>query len=261
MPYLSIFVTNFPNNLNVIPTLYDNFNPTFVNASLMETLKPTITSNVQQRANRLTEMVQNLTLYGLSVSFSGFLNLTTGLMDHPLLSYGVNSSSSILLYVSTETNVRIFFNDGNIIMQSIRSIDPDTLYPYEAITHFFKEDHVTGEIDAEPVLSFEQNGFTPFGLYKKSGGYFLSATAYDYESFFPEVKKSAAVLQELDEDFQVIAEIVLDGSEEDFGSSIALNNQGQPVWFVSSRSVDGPFEQFAASNPNQALRTYTVSFN
>jgi hypothetical protein len=111
-----------------------------------------------------------------------------------------------------------------------------TLYTVERTTNTMTE-----------VLDYDNNGIQISGIFEREDGYYLSGTIFEDENN-PTIQKTAAILRSLDEDFAPVDEVILDGSDEDYGFGIALNNQAQPVWFIRSRSIDGPFAAFAASN-------------
>jgi hypothetical protein len=232
---------------------------------LVDDFKPMMTEYAEDRYDALESMIGQSTFStSLFNSFIGFFDPVSGLFDNPTLSVSAFSFFDGKSYNTNQSSSRVSFpGDYNLIYVTKRSFIQSSTpaYPIEYSLRIYREDKLTGVIETEPVLEFDQDGYIHAGLYKKEGGYFLSGTLYDYEDFNPTVQKSAAVLRELDEDFNVVNELILDGSEDDTGGAIALNNVGQPVWFVTSNSIDGPFAAFAASNPSQARRTYTVSFN
>ena len=252
-------------NFSAFNTLFSTFDANYLSPESVADFKPMMTQYAEERYDMLESMIGQSTFNtSLFNTFIGFFDPVSGTLIHPTLSVTAIAFFNNSFYNAYYSTSRLSFpGDYNFILvskgSSIQSSTP--AYPIEYSYRIYREDKLTGVMESEPVLEFDQDGYIHAGFYKKEGGYFLSGTLYDYEDFNPTVQKSAAVLRELDEDFNVVNELILDGSEDDTGGAIALNNVGQPVWFVTSNSIDGPFAAFAASNPSQARRTYTVSFN
>jgi hypothetical protein len=102
------------------------------------------------------------------------------------------------------------------------------------------------------------NGKSIGGIFEKEDGYFITGSYYPTDT--NDVESVDAFLMEVDLAFETVQELVLSGSGDDQGGTIALNSSGQPVWMVSSNSTDGDFAAFAASNPTNRFNNYSVSF-
>ena len=249
--------------LSTITTATNALKLGFLEPTYFTGIKPTLIAEGLELADDLFEYGGQAVNLTLAYSFNGYFNFTTGLLSSPAITpfyqyYDQSTSSNVI--ASLGQGRQILLNSNFDLVTRVRNIFAFTFGVQSSIAYhytLFKEDRATQALTK--VLEYDNVGIQPGGIFERDNGFYLSGTIYE-NATNSTIKKSAAFLRSLNNQFETVAEVLLDGTEEDIGLGISLNNQAQPVWFVRSRSIDGPFEAFASVNPNKVFRTYTVTF-
>jgi hypothetical protein len=111
------------------------------------------------------------------------------------------------------------------------------------------------------LLDYDSDGVFLTGIYRHTGGYYVTGNYNNSSEFTTGLGKTEAFLRSYNSSFTKTGEVVLSGSEHDVSQGIILDNTNQPVWIVSSNSTDGAFATVGANNTNGTLRQYYVRFN
>jgi hypothetical protein len=192
----------------------------------------------------------------------GTFNPETGYLEQPTFSFydadfdSATSSFYNILILQT----KFYLNNGDLVLSKRTSAgfsnNLNEFDVYDQVVTLIPSD---GSPQTE-ILNYNlEDDFIFTNLYEKEGGYYLSGTLAE-GSTYPTVTNRAAVLFELDNNFVETNRIILNGSGHDIGSAITLNTSLRPIWLVTSNSIDGDFAFAATINPNQARRTYAVTF-
>lgn len=248
-----------------LATNINNIKFSFVDSTNLDSRKASLITESEEMIDSLF-VYAGLTSITIAFNIQGNFNFTSNKMTDPSLTpffqFYNNVNQSNVVASNSSNRIKLNNQSYDLVARTKTIFESNFAQGINiTLSYFytlFKEDRVTKALTQ--VLEFDNVGITVVGIFERQDGFYLSGTILENTSN-PTIKKSAAFLRALDNQFATVNELVLDGSEEDFGGGIALNNQAQPVWFVRSRSIDGPFEVFAATNPNKALRTYTVTFN
>ena len=258
-----------------IATYFTDLENNFLTNEEKTRLYPLIEEKTTEFYNRTSEYTSNLSM-NLNYSVSGFYNFDTGKMSKN--NYSVNSWQSVTIedvryqFQNNYNSSVVAMSDGEtaFMIETENStlypevqnyyggwagLSPDyRIYTYNALSSV--------NVDTNEVTLIEENddnGKYISGIYQKTGGYYLTGTYYESDAT-PDVERTDAFLIEVDEDFNVVNELVLNGSGDDNGSQITLNSRGRPVWLVSSNSTDGDFAEAGASNTEGRFKVYSVSF-
>jgi hypothetical protein len=259
--------TTAPNNKATINTTIEQIALSFVSP---ESFADAIAYLKQETENRIDEIIEINPAYESQInpglSIAGLFDTATGLIEDEL--YGVfpqvynQQEQSNIVSLLNESRLLLTGNFNLIFIVRYMFINTQTTVinqPFNYAIEIYQENKLTNERTL--VLDFnDEDGIQVTGIFQRDGGYYLTGTAFP-STANPNILESAALIALLDNEFNTTETLLLDGSGVDRGGQISLNNAGQPVWFVTSNSTDGPFAAFAASNPNNALRTYTVTFN
>jgi hypothetical protein len=249
-------------NKSSIATVTNQLQFSFISANEFDGFKQNLITASEERVDALATYANNpQQSITLAYSISGFYNFDTGQLNEVFMNafnqYNDQAKAQTLL--GFESDNRLYLTGNYDLVFNIKTISfaPSDQARPEYIYTLYKENKTTKV--RTKVLEFLNSGIEVSGIFQKDNGFYLTGTIYE-NATNNTIKKSAALLRDYDDNFNLVDELILDGADEDFGGQIRLNNQAQPVWFVSSRSIDGPFSIFATSNPNQLTLTYTVTF-
>jgi hypothetical protein len=210
----------------------------------------------------------------VNVSISGFFNFTTGKLQNPLVSVNTWYRDNQNVAGATWIQGNRYQNYLRLDNEEVYIVENNDIFSYLLSDNFFNgstlnEDHLISSYNALYQVNLstnvktlieenDNNGKSIGGIFEKEDGYFITGSYYPTDT--NDVESVDAFLMEVDLAFETVQELVLSGSGDDQGGTIALNSSGQPVWMVSSNSTDGDFAAFAASNPTNRFNNYSVSF-
>jgi hypothetical protein len=111
------------------------------------------------------------------------------------------------------------------------------------------------------LLDYENEGVYLTGIYRYTGGFYVTGVYNDSDEFTTGLGKAEAFLSAYNTTFTKTGEVVLSGSEDDTTQGIILDDTNKPVWLVTSNSNDGDFATVASDNTEKTNRQYYVRFN
>jgi hypothetical protein len=261
--YFNIIInSNSGSTLTDIRNNIDSISLSFISDENFDAAVATIDDDIALIYEGFEDGVSNTPFFQLR--FFGTIDLTTGMMDNILpgafiYTFGANG------FITGQVSHSITILDDRYRYQSNTTVFPGSVEIFESVNARIYEYQGfivdTQTNTTSEVLSYDVDDFFIVGgLFKQSTGYFLSGTLLE-DAMHPSVKKSAAVLINLNDSFTETDRVVLNGSSYDTGGMITLNAALQPIWLVVSSSIDEDFAFASSLNPNQLSRTYGVSFS
>ena len=275
--YLSAGTYAYLTPTSTLETFFSTLEDNFLEADDREALYQEATDKLNEILDRMREIVTTPLSLDINFNISGFFNFTTGKLQNPMVNVNTwynqrdNQNSNIETWIQGNRNQSyISMDNGEVYI-----IESNNFYTYTRNQTTFggfsnlNEDNLISSYNALYRVNLstnvktlieenDNNGKTINGIFEKEGGYFITGSYYKTDS--NDVESVDAYLMEVDLAFETVQEIVLSGSGDDQGATIALNSSGRPVWIVSSNSTDGDFAAFATSNPDNRFTTYSVSF-
>lgn len=253
-----------------ISTLEDNF----LEDDARDDLYQEATDKINEILDAMAEIITTPLSVSVNVNISGFFNFTTGKLQNPLVSVNTWYRDNENVAGATWFQGSRYQNYLRLDNEEVYIVENNNIFSYLLTDNFFNgsalnEDHLISNYNALYQVNLstnvktlieenDNNGKSIGGIFEKEDGYFITGSYYPTDS--NNVESVDAFLMEVDLAFETVQELVLSGSGDDQGGTIALNSSGQPVWMVSSNSTDGDFADFASSNPTNRFNNYSVSF-
>ena len=272
--FLSVGAAAYLNPTFSLETFFSTLEDNFLEDDARDDLYQEATDKLNEILDALAEIITTPLSVSVNVNISGFFNFTTGKLQNPLVSvntwYRYNQNVAGATWIQGNRYQNYIRMDN----EEVYIVENNDIFSYILTDNFFNgstlnEDHLISSYNAlyEVNLSTnvktlieenDNNGKSIGGIFEKEDGYFITGSYYPTDT--NDVESVDAFLMEVDLAFETVQELVLSGSGDDQGGTIALNSSGQPVWMVSSNSTDGDFAAFAASNPTNRFNNYSVSF-
>jgi hypothetical protein len=275
--YLSAVTYAYLTPTSTLETFISTLEDNFLEAADREALYQEATDKLNEILDGMREIVTTPLSLDINFHISGFFNFTTGKLQNPLVNVNAWYNQRDFQNLDNDTWIQGHRSQSYISMDNgeVYIIESNYFYTYTRNQTTFggfsnlNEDNLISSYNALYRVNLstnvktlieenDNNGKTISGIFEKEGGYFITGSYYKTDS--NDVESVDAYLMEVDLAFEKVQEIVLSGSGDDQGVTIALNSSGRPVWIVSSNSTDGDFAAFATSNPDNRFTTYSVSF-
>jgi len=196
------------------------------------------------------------TLNAFSFGLNSYISTT---IDDVMYNFSNNYYSNLMVMADNTTAFLITIEQSILTPSGPYSFSPfNPEYNIYSRSMLFSIDLATGE--KTMIEDNDYNGKIISAIYAKAGGYYLTGTFYEVEGGREGVQSTDAFLIELNEAFEEVDILIFSGSGDDQGNQISLNDEGRPVWLISSNSSDGDFATAGASNTTGRMIIYSVTF-
>ena len=272
--FLSVGATAYLTPTFSLETFFSTLEDNFLEDDARDDLYQEATDKLNEILDALAEIITTPLSVSVNVNISGFFNFTTGKLQNPLVSVNTWYRDNQNVAGATWIQGNRYQNYIRMDNEEVYIVENNDIFSYLLSDNFFNgstlnEDHLISSYNALYQVNLstnvktlieenDNNGKSIGGIFEKEDGYFITGSYYPTDT--NDVESVDAFLMEVDLAFETVQELVLSGSGDDQGGTIALNSSGQPVWMVSSNSTDGDFAAFAASNPTNRFNNYSVSF-
>lgn len=270
--YIRISATFTVDSDNTVESYMSTFEETFIpineKVSIYDAITLSIIENVANIQDRFDTSPNVVTIF----NFQGFYNFDSNHLSFiSLTSYAsaYEDIENVRFYTTSQTYETLTFTVSGDIFKIINkivlnypSMSPNYIgfNPNYLVYAFNELCQINPETKAETILATHDNdGVTIVNIFERQGGYYLIGNYYENEAQ-PNVQSVDAYIQKLDVNFNLVDELIIAGSGDEVARAIVLDNNGQPVFIITSNSIDGPFAPFADDNENQSNVTYIVSF-
>ena len=264
---------NFNFNFNVqnregIATTINNFNTSALSSTQLDALKADQIPVIQNFYDLIKEEITIDNFY-FNMSISGGFNLSTNQIENMLVgSNTYQSNQQGEAYEGNRFQQYFEYDNEAYIIEVNRILVRDNnqmsfnFFTMPSIYSTSKVYRLNLETQQKTLLlDFDNNGVMLTGIYRHTGGFYVTGNYNNSSEFTTGLGKTEAFLRSYNASFTKIGEVVLSGSEHDISQGIILDNTNQPVWIVYSNSTDGDFATVGASNTTGSSLLYFVRFN
>lgn len=267
----NLFMTiNMGLNVNTraeIATRINALNTSVLSASQLVTLKAEQLPVIENYYDLIDED-NTITNFYFNIGITGGFNLETNQFDYFFSNSNTYFYDNDEVYEGQRWQQYFEYEDESYMIENDRMIvQPDNVGIYNwfalpSVYNVSKLYRINLETQAKTLLlDFDNEGVFLTGVYRYTGGFYVTGVYNNAESFTTGLGKAEAFLRAYNASFTKTGEVVLSGSEDDVSQGIVLDQTNKPVWIVSSNSNDGDFATIAADNTTNTNRQYYVRFN
>ena len=267
--YFNFNFNFFVQNRAGIATVINSFNTTALSSAQLQTFKEEQIASIQNYFDLINEET-TLTSFSFNLFISGGFDLSTNQFANFLVGSNtwVNNNQQNESYEGSRWQQYFEYEDEAFVIEVDRILAYDNTQTYTSWftipTLFTSSKLYRLNLETQQktlLLDYDSDGVFLTGIYRHTGGYYVTGNYNNSSEFTTGLGKTEAFLRSYNSSFTKTGEVVLSGSEHDVSQGIILDNTNQPVWIVSSNSTDGAFATVGANNTNGTLRQYYVRFN
>ena len=267
--YINLNMNFTAANRTEIATKINNFNTSTLNSTQLAALK---TEQIPIIENYFDLIAEEMTFsnFSFTIGLSGGFDLETNQFVYFFSNSNnyLNDNVANISYEGSRWQQYFEYEDESYLIENDRLMVHDNTLPYynwfamPSTYNVSRLYRINLETQVKTLLlDYENEGVYLTGIYRYTGGFYVTGVYNDSDEFTTGLGKAEAFLRAYNTTFTKTGEVVLSGSEDDTTQGIILDDTNKPVWLVTSNSNDGDFATVASDNTEKTNRQYYVRFN